>query len=141
MHLPRPQAQRSLLRAADQVTLACLVAGCFAAILLHGCYAAVVGRQRVEFDRASPLELHFQIDLNRADWPEFTLLPGIGETLARRIVAHRAQHGPFRTVEQLEDVPGIGPKTLRRIQPYLRVGAVSREGADGGGETLLRGQA
>ncbi len=49
---------------------------------------------------------------------------GIGETLARRIVEHRAQRGPFRSVDQLTDVKGIGPKTLRRVRGYLRVGDV-----------------
>lgn len=124
MHLPPPRAPapRSLLRSADQVTLASLVGAGFLAILLHGCYAAAVRQGRVEFDRAPPLELQFQIDVNRADWPEFTLLPGIGETLARRVVAHRARHGPFRSVEQLEDVPGIGPKTVRRLRKYVTVG-------------------
>jgi competence protein ComEA len=107
------------LRAADQATVAVLVAGCFVAILLHGCWYAAFHQHRIEFDRAPPLELNFQIRLNEADWPEFTLLPGIGETLARRIVAHRQQHGPFRTIEQLEDVKGIGPKTFRRIRPYV----------------------
>jgi competence protein ComEA len=123
MNLPTPRvsAPRSLLRAADQVTLAGLVAACFLAILAHGCCLAVFRHQRIEFDRAPPLELQFQIDVNRADWPEFTLLPGIGETLARRIVDHRTQHGPFRSVEQLEDVPGIGPKTMRRIGRFVKV--------------------
>ncbi|MHB0956064.1 MAG: ComEA family DNA-binding protein [Pirellulaceae bacterium] len=117
----RPSRRRALLRAADQATVATLVVGCFVAIVLHGCFQATFRQQRIEFDRAPPLQLDFQIQLNQADWPEFTLLPGIGETLARRIVAHRQQHGPFRTLEQLQDVKGIGPKTLRRIGRYLRV--------------------
>jgi len=120
---------RALLRAADQATVAVLVGGCFLAILLHGCFQATFRQQRVEFDRAPPLTVDFQIDVNAADWPEFTLLPGIGETLARRIVEHRAQHGPFRTIDQLAEVKGIGPKTLRRIRPYLRAG--SAEEGDG----------
>ena len=110
---------RALLHAADQATVAVLVVGCFLAILLHGCWQATVRQQRIEFDSAPPLQVDFQLDVNAADWPEFTLLPGIGETLARRIVEHRAQHGPFRTVDQLTEVKGIGPKTLRRIRPYL----------------------
>ncbi len=127
----RPAHRNALLRAADQGAVATLVAGCFFAILLHGCWQAAVRQHRIEFDRAPPLELDFQIRLNEADWPEFTLLPGIGETLARRITAYRQQHGPFRTVEQLQDVKGIGPKTLRRIRPYLRVGGGGRREAGG----------
>ncbi len=128
----RPARRLTLLRAADQAAVATLVAGCFFAILLHGCWQAAFRQHRIEFDRAPPLELDFQIRLNEADWPEFTLLPGIGETLARRITAYRQQHGPFRTVEQLQDVKGIGPKTFRRVRPYLRVGGGGRRQAAGG---------
>ncbi len=123
MHLPTPRVStaRRLLQAADQVTLAGLVAACFLAILAHGGCLVLFRHQRIDFDRAPPLELQFQIDVNTADWSEFTLLPGIGETLARRVVKHRAQHGPFRSVEQLEEVPGIGPKTMRRIRRFVKV--------------------
>ena len=112
---------RPLLRTADQGTVACLVVACFLAMLLHGCWLITFRHQRIDFDRAPPLQVDFQINVNTADWPEFMLLPDIGETLARRIVTHRDQHGPFRSVDQLADVHGIGPKTLRRIRPLLRV--------------------
>ncbi len=111
---------RSVLHAADQATVAALVGGCFLAILLQGCWHAVFRQQRIEFDSAAPRSVDFALDMNTADWPEFTLLPGIGETLARRIVDHRARHGPFRSIDQLAEVKGIGPKTIRRIRPYLR---------------------
>ncbi len=117
---PEPR-WRPLLRRADQVTVAALVGGCFCAIVLHWIWQLTFHAGLVEIDRAEPLTVEFQIQINEADWPEFTLLPGIGETLARRIVDHRTQHGPFRSVEQLERVKGIGPKTMRRIEPYLRV--------------------
>jgi competence protein ComEA len=113
---------RALLRAADQATVAFLVGCCFLAIVFHGCYLAVFRQQRIDFDQAPPLQIDFQIDVNTADWPELTLLPGIGETLARRIVAYREQHGPFHHVDQLLEVKGIGPKKFRRIRGYLRLG-------------------
>ena len=47
-------------------------------------------------------------------------LPGVGEVMARRIVENRAQHGPFADAEALRRVPGIGPKTLEAIRPYLK---------------------
>ncbi len=61
----------------------------------------------------------FQLDLNRADWPELTQLPRIGESLARRIVESRNQDGPYQTHEDLRRVQGIGPKTLENLKPYL----------------------
>ena len=112
---------RPLLRRADQVTVATLVAICFFAILLHWTWHLLFGVSLIEIDQAPPVELKFEVQLNEADWPELTLLPKIGETLARRIVEHRQKHGPFQSVDQLEDVKGIGPKTVRRIRPFVRV--------------------
>ncbi len=48
------------------------------------------------------------------------MLPGVGETLAKRIVESRAAEGRFADVEELQRVRGIGPKTLERMKPYLR---------------------
>ena len=110
-----------LLRRADQVTVATLVAICFLAILFHWTWHLLVGDSLIEIDQARPVELKFEVQINQADWPELTLLPKIGETLARRIVEYRRKHGPFQSIDQLEDVKGIGPKTLRRIRPFVRV--------------------
>ena len=67
-------------------------------------------------DRIEP----YRLDINTAEWPIWMQLPGIGETLARRIVDHRNAHGPFTSIDQLDDVRGIGPKTLASIRPHLR---------------------
>jgi competence ComEA-like helix-hairpin-helix protein len=63
-----------------------------------------------------------RIDPDRADAAEWERLPGIGPALARRIVADRAARGPFGRPEALRRVPGIGPKTLERIRPFLEPG-------------------
>ena len=47
------------------------------------------------------------------------MLPGVGETLARRIVDSRQSAGPFLDHRDLLRVPGVGPVTLEAIQPYL----------------------
>ena len=73
----------------------------------------------IEVDRAEPQSVEFIVDVNSADWPELTLLPGVGETLARRIVDSRNQEGPFLDHGDLERVRGIGPKTVEKIRPYL----------------------
>ena len=64
--------------------------------------------------------VRFQVDINTTDWPEMTLLPGIGETLARRIIASRDDQGPYLDHSELQRVRGIGPYTLERIRPHLR---------------------
>lgn len=65
-----------------------------------------------------------QININAAQPRELALLPGVGPVLARRIAADREQKGPFRSVEGLCRVPGIGPKTLGRVRQFCFVEAV-----------------
>lgn len=62
------------------------------------------------------------VDVNRADAAELQRLRGIGPALARRIIAYRDSAGPFRSVDDLVAVPGIGPATLKRIRANVRVG-------------------
>jgi competence protein ComEA len=62
-----------------------------------------------------------KVDVNRAGPDELRTLPGIGPTLARRILEAR-QKGPFRSVDELRRVKGVGPKTLERLRPFVRVG-------------------
>jgi competence protein ComEA len=49
-------------------------------------------------------------------------LPGIGPTTAKEIVAYRAAHGPFRSVEQLDDVNGIGAGTIAALRDLVTTG-------------------
>jgi len=65
----------------------------------------------------NPIE--FQVDLNTAEAAELRLLPGVGETLAERIISSRDEDGPFRSTDDLRRVRGIGPRTFERIKPYL----------------------
>jgi competence protein ComEA len=59
--------------------------------------------------------------LNRADATQLQDLPGVGPVLAERIVAHRDANGPFQTVEDLLDVPGIGEAKLAAIRDLVTV--------------------
>ncbi|MCG9895377.1 MAG: helix-hairpin-helix domain-containing protein [Fimbriimonadaceae bacterium] len=62
------------------------------------------------------------LNLNTATRDELDTLPGIGPKTADAIMAHRARIGGFQSVEQLEDVKGIGPKKLARLRPLVKVG-------------------
>ncbi len=62
------------------------------------------------------------IDINQASAEDLQKLPGIGPELARRIIAYRQKHGPFRRVEDLLVIRGIGAKKWKAIRKYLRVG-------------------
>ena len=115
-HRPRPTPHWLLRRASVAALVLLALASIGGWWVAHG---GCRGRL-VEIDRAEPLTAEFQLDLNEADWPELVQLPGIGETLARRIVESRDRDGRFLDHEDLERVRGIGPKTLDRIRPYLR---------------------
>jgi competence protein ComEA len=114
------QSERSpLLRRLDQAAVAGL---CLFALLSLAGYWIVHGGMSgrlIEIDRVDPLSVQFRVDLNRAEWSEFVTLPDVGELLARRIVEYREQYGPFKSVDDLRKVRGIGPKTMERLRPYL----------------------
>jgi competence protein ComEA len=62
------------------------------------------------------------VDINAASAGEFERLPGIGPVIAAAIVSHRDRMGPFRSVEALQDVTGIGPVKLAGIRDLVTVG-------------------
>lgn len=61
------------------------------------------------------------INLNTATLDQLESLPGIGPTLAQRILDHRQEHGPFRSVDDLLDVSGIGEKRLEDLRSKVAV--------------------
>lgn len=74
----------------------------------------------VHHDRPPAVELLFTVNVNTAAEAELAQLPGIGPSMARRIVDHRREHGEFTAIEGLLDVAGIGPTTLERLRPHVR---------------------
>jgi|GEM_PF-3573092 len=60
-----------------------------------------------------------KINLNRASAEEIETLPGVGPKLAGEILAYREQGRVFRRAEDLLQVKGIGPKRLKRLEPFL----------------------
>ena len=61
------------------------------------------------------------IDLNTATLEQLDTLDGVGPVIARKIIEHRARNGPFRSVDELAQVPGIGPKRLAALRAHVRV--------------------
>ena len=62
------------------------------------------------------------VDLNSASEEQLQEVPGIGPSLAKKIVEFRKENGPFKTVEDLLKVRGIGEKSLERLRPHVSVG-------------------
>ena len=61
------------------------------------------------------------INLNSAPKDELIKLPRIGPKMAERIIEYRKIHGPFKSIESLKKVKGIGEKTLLKLTPYITV--------------------
>jgi len=61
------------------------------------------------------------VNINTAAESELETLNGVGPVLANAIVQYRTQHGPFHTVDDLDDVSGIGPATLEQLRPFVTV--------------------
>ncbi|HEY4553860.1 MAG TPA: helix-hairpin-helix domain-containing protein [Bacillaceae bacterium] len=62
-----------------------------------------------------------KINLNKADAAELENLPGIGPAKAKAILDYREQNGPFKDIEELKEVSGIGEKTFEKLQNDITV--------------------
>jgi competence protein ComEA len=107
----------------DQLLLgvACAVALLFMAV--YCVRTSHWGTDPIELDRQPQHELDYKIDLNSATWVEWSQLPTIGPILAKRIVDDRDQNGPFRDIDDLDRVAGIGPMKIEAIRPFIRTDA------------------
>ena len=63
-----------------------------------------------------------RVDVNTADAEALDTVPGIGPALAARIIAYREQNGAFRSAAEVQNVRGIGPRSIERMLPYLTAG-------------------
>lgn len=116
---PRGPAQ-PLISAPVQPFIAAATTAFLAAGAIWFVAAGGLTGKLVHHDAAPTTDNRFTININATSEPELAQLPGLGATMARRIIDHRREHGPFATLDGLLDVPGIGPATLAAMRPYLR---------------------
>lgn len=81
--------------------------------------------------RSRPLADGETLDPNVASAQELDRLPGVGASKASRIVREREENGRFASVEDLARVSGLGPKSVERLKPYLRVAGGGGSGSAG----------
>jgi|GEM_PF-964256 len=111
-----PFESSRILRRVDQF----VIGGILAAMLVSfGIWWLGDGQGTIEIDSAPPQTVQFQVDLNRAEPIELMQIPGIGTTLASRIVDSRKAEGPYNQRTDVQRVKGIGQKTFDRIEKYL----------------------
>jgi len=67
------------------------------------------------------------VNINTANAKALEALPGIGETKAKAIVAHREKHGPFKTIEDVKKVSGVTAKDLEQMKGRITVEAAASE--------------
>ncbi|MCL6451480.1 MAG: helix-hairpin-helix domain-containing protein, partial [Acetobacteraceae bacterium] len=93
-------------------------------LLLPGVAPASVAAHRARSVAAGrPLGPGERINPDSATAEELSRLPGIGMRLAKEIVADRHLRGSFGSLAALERVRGIGPATVRRLEPFLHFGS------------------
>jgi competence protein ComEA len=71
------------------------------------------------------------VNLNAASVAQLQTLPGVGASTAQRILEHRQKNGPFKKIEELMNIKGIGEKSFLKLKPLITVAA---EKADRAGE-------
>lgn len=121
-----------LLNRAEQLAAAVLTAIALVCGAAWWTWQGGATGRMIDVDLAPAVPISFVVNVNEADWPELSQLPGIGPVLAQRIVASREQDGPFRSVDDLRRVRGIGPITIERLRPHIAVLSGSSSVADGG---------
>lgn len=100
-----------------------LVVSAAAILVLMGVYLIRARAERpagIGIIRPPANEIALRLDINRATWVEWMQMEGIGETMARNIVADRESKGPFRSIDDLSRVRGIGDVILARLRPRLQ---------------------
>ena len=109
-----------LIRQGEQATVAILIGAGLLSLIGWWAWQGGTRGRTVEIEQAAPQTARYQVDINKADWPELATLPGVGRKLAERIVQSREQNGPYADIDDLRRVRGIGARTLDTLRPYLR---------------------
>lgn len=96
------------------------------ALFATSAHAQTPARAKAETSAPKP---SLTVNVNTATAAEFEQLPGIGAKVAARIVDYRTKKGPFKKIEELMNVQGIGEKSFLKLRPQLTVGGAAASSA------------
>ena len=107
------------LKSIEQSALVLALLACAAILVGYVSFSYSRHDSLINIDEIEYRPTRYTVDINAATWPELANIPGVGPNLAKTIVEHRAEFGPFSAIEDFEQVPGIGEATLAELRPYL----------------------
>ncbi len=122
---PTSESAPLWLRRTDQLVVGTLLVALVVLLTIHWLRLSRWGTVSIELTSQQPREYFYSLDINSASWVEWAQLDGIGEKLAKRIVADREERGPFRDASDIGRVRGIHFKQLESMKPFLRGGTVT----------------
>jgi competence ComEA-like helix-hairpin-helix protein len=126
-----PPESSPLVARAEQVVLVVLALAVVAGVAWRAADYWRIGAEPLE-TIPPPEGPTFRVNVNQADWVTLSLVPGVGEKMAKAIVdARLARGGKFESLDDLLEVKGIGDKMLEKLRPYLSLGD-----PDAGGEPV-----
>ncbi len=91
------------------------------ALVLLACSVGFVPVTALASDEVAASVTIDMVHINQATAEQFQVLPGVGPALSERIVAYREAQGPFKNVDQLAEVKGIGERKLEKFRAFLVV--------------------
>lgn len=109
------------LRRPDQMVVATLVVLVLCFMAFYQLKVSGWGREPIEIRHFGERIWDSRVNINSAGWLELVQLPQVGPVTAKRIVTDRIKEGPFTTIEDLQRVRGIGPKTVIRLRELVRI--------------------
>jgi hypothetical protein len=115
-----PPPRQALVARTEQVVLVLLALALVAGVAYRAVSYWRIGQEPLEV-LPPPEGPNFRVNVNTADWPTLSMVPGLGPKLSQRIVELRDSRPDRRlhALEELKDVTGISDKTLAKLKPYL----------------------
>ena len=113
------------LRRTDQLVVGMLLVALVVLLTVHWLRLSRWGTASIELTSQQPRAYFYSLDINTASWVEWAQLDGIGEKLAKRIVADRDERGPYRDASDIGRVRGIHAKQLESMKPFLHGGTAT----------------